>query len=84
MEITVTKVFEDLPHVVQAEDGKMYQLNYVDKVGRLRHFKELKPKEHNGSLYYRIERDRYSEYRLQIIAKDCHKKIDLKKKVIKN
>jgi hypothetical protein len=84
MEIIVVKMFEDLPQIVQSEDGKIFQLNYIDSIGRFRCFKELKPKEHNGSSYYRIDRDRYSEYRLQAIAKSCYKKIDLTKKVIKN
>jgi len=84
MEIVVVKMFEDLPQVVQSEDGKIYQLNYIDNIGRFRCFKELIAKEHNGSLYYTIERNRYSAYRLQSIAKSCYKRIDLTKKVIKN
>ena len=77
-------MFEDLPQIVQSEDGKIFQLNYIDVIGRFRRFKELKPTKHNGSLYYRIERGRYSEYRLLSMSKKCYKRIDLTKKVISN
>jgi hypothetical protein len=83
MEIVVVKTFNDLPNIVQSNEGKLYQLSYIDAMGRLRRFKELKPKEHHGSMYYRIERDRYSEFKLATISKRCYKVIDLSKKVIK-
>jgi hypothetical protein len=82
--IIVTKTFDDFPHIVQTEDGKIYQLSYIDRLGRLRRYKELKPTNHNGSFYYIIDRNRYSEYKLLAFSKKCYKKINLNKKVIKN
>lgn len=82
--IIVIKTFENFPHIVQTEDRKIYQLSYIDSIGRLRKYKELKPTNHNGSLYYIIDRNRYSEYKLLAFSKKCYKKIDLNKKVIKN
>jgi hypothetical protein len=82
-EIIVIKIFDDFPHIVQTEDNKIYQLSYIDSIGRLRKYKELKPTKHNGSLYYIIDRNRYSEYKLLAFSKKCRKRIDLTKKVIK-
>jgi len=83
MEIIVVKMFSELPNIVKTNEGKLYQLSYIDTIGRLRTFKELKPTIHNGSMYYRIERERYSEFKLNTMAKKCYKIIDLNKKVIK-
>jgi hypothetical protein len=83
MEIKVVKMFRDLPNIVQSDDGRLYQLSYIDSLGRLRRFKELTPTVHKGSMYYRIDRDRYSEFKLGTMAKKCYKVIDLSQKVIK-
>lgn len=84
MEIVVVKIFKDLPHIVKTNEGKFYQISYIDELGRLRKYKELTPTLHHGSLYYRINRERYSEYKLETLSKKYYTVIDLNKKIIKN
>lgn len=74
-------MFDGLPFIVQAEDGKIYQMNYIDKGGRFRRFKEITVTKHRGNTYYRFNEGRYSEYRLKTIEKKCYKRIDLGRKV---
>jgi hypothetical protein len=82
-EITIKRIYDDLPHIVMSEDDKMYQLSYYDKLGRFKSYKVLEKTNHNGSLYYRIDGIRYSEYKLASIEKRVIKKINLNKKIIK-
>ena len=82
LKITVKSVYDGLP-IVMSEEGKIYQLNYYDRLGRFRKYKLLDSKLHNGSLYYRICGKRYSEYKLQAIEIKSKRKINLDKKVIK-
>jgi hypothetical protein len=81
-EITIKKIYDDLPIIVKADDDKIYQLNYYDRSGKFRRCKLLEPKEHNGSLYYRIDGIRYSEYKLLSMERKCIKRINLAKKTI--
>ena len=82
-EIIVRKIYEDLPHIVMSEDGSLYQLNYYDKLGRFKRYKVIEKSNHHGSMYYRIDGNRYSEYKLASIEKRAYKRINLSKKVIK-
>lgn len=82
-EIIVRKIYEDLPHIVMSEDGSLYQLNYYDKLGRFKRYKIIEKSNHNGSMYYRIDGTRYSQYKLASIEKRAYKRINLSKKVIK-
>lgn len=81
--VNAIKIYEDLPIIIKTDDNKIYQLNYYDKCGRFRKYKLLEPKEHNGSLYYRIDGVRYSEYKLLTMEKKCMRTIDLSKKTIR-
>lgn len=82
-EITIKRIYEDLPHIVMSENGDLYQLSYYDKLGRFKRYKIIEKKNHNGSLYYRIDGVRYSEYYLATIEKIVIKRINLNKKIIK-
>jgi len=81
--IIITQVYDEIPIIVKSEDGKIYQLNYYDALGRFRKHKIITPQEHNGSLYYRVDGIRYSEQKLKTMEKDCMKKINIKKKIAK-
>lgn len=78
-EIVVIREYDDLPYIVKSEDGKIYQLSYYDTKNRLKQYKVLIPKNHNGSMYYRIEGQRFSEYRLKTMERKCYKRINLNK-----
>ena len=82
-EITIKRIYEDLPHIVMSEEGAIYQLSYYDKLGRFKRYKIIEKSNHNGSFYYRIDGVRYSEYKLASIEKRVIKKINLNKKIIK-
>jgi hypothetical protein len=82
-QITIRKIYEDLPHIVMSEDGSLYQLNYYDRLGRFKRYKIIEKSNHNGSMYYRIDGIRYSEYKLASIEKRAFKRINLSKKIIK-
>jgi hypothetical protein len=78
-EIVVIREYDDLPYIVKSEDGQIYQLSYYDTKKRLKQYKVLIPKNHNGSMYYRIEGQRFSEYRLKTMERKVYKRINLNK-----
>ena len=78
-EIIVIREYDDLPYIVKSEDGQIYQLSYYDTKKRLKQYKVLIPKNHNGSMYYRIEGQRFSEYRLKTMERKVYKRINLNK-----
>lgn len=78
-EIVVIREYDDLPYIVKSEDGQIYQLSYYDTKKRLKQYKVLTPKNHNGSMYYRIEGQRFSEYRLKTMERKVYKRINLNK-----
>ena len=78
-EIIVIREYDDLPYIVKSEDGQIYQLSYYDTKYRLKQYKVLIPKNHNGSMYYRIEGQRFSEYRLKTMERKVYKRINLNK-----
>ena len=78
-EIVVIREYDDLPYIVQSEDGQIYQLSYYDTKKRLKQYKVLIPKNHKGSMYYRIEGQRFSEYRLKTMERKVYKRINLNK-----
>jgi hypothetical protein len=77
--ITIKSEYKDLPYIVRSEDGQVYQLSYYDSMKRLIKWKIIEPKEHNGSLYYRIDGIRYSDYKLKTLEKRVCKKVNLEK-----
>ena len=81
--IQAIRTFHTLPHVYQTVDNKIMQLSYYDSRGRLISFREIKPKQHMGRIYYRIGKERYSELKLETLAKPCKKKINLLKEVVR-
>ena len=80
--IKVIRKFKDLPHIYETEDKKIIQLAFWDKSGKLRRFREIKPKKHNGYVYYRIDKQRISPFKLEILSKPYVKEINPFKTVI--
>ena len=78
--IKAVATYLQMPHIVKTSDGEIYQLSYVDKVGRFRKSKLLLPKKHNGSLYYRIGKQRLSEHKLQALEVKYFRVINLNSK----
>ena len=78
MTLMITRKYDKLKNIVKTDDGKLYQLSYYDKKNRFKKYKLLEPKEHNGSLYYRINGKRYSEFKLNSLEKRAYKTIKLK------
>lgn len=79
MEIIITRKYDGLSTLVKTEDGILYQLSYYDTKKRLKKYKVIEPKEHNGSIYFRINGSRYSEYKLKTMEIKVYKKINLNK-----
>lgn len=79
MEIVIINEYENLPYIVKSENGELYQLSYYDTKKRIKKYKVLIPKQHNGSLYYRINSERYSDYRLKTLEIRVYKRINLNK-----
>jgi hypothetical protein len=78
-EIIIIRQYENLPHIVKSENGDIYQLSYYDTKKRIKQYKILIPKEHNGSIYYRINGSRYSDYKLKTLEIKVYKRINLNK-----
>ena len=51
----------------------------MDTKKRIKQYKILIPKEHNGSIYYRINGSRYSDYKLKTLEIKVYKRINLNK-----
>lgn len=80
--IKAVNEYVGLPLIVKSDTGKIFQLSYVDASGKLRKYKQIKPKSHLGGIYYRINKHRYSEYHLSAIEKRKTQRINLNTKII--
>lgn len=81
MEIIIIRKYDNIPLLVKSEDGTFYQLSYYDTKNRLKMFKIVEPKQHNGSSYFRVNSQRYSEYKLKTLEIKTYKKINLNKPI---